>query len=207
MIAGCTDAGCPLVQDNIQRLAVTLYTELLSRLVSLINRYSAVQCSTVQYSAVQCSTVQYSIVQHSTSPGASSPTTSTLLQSYSSTLPASRTPTLLVRRRTVIQSSHHYLYCIVSGEQPAAGFVDLCYNYLQERLQKLFIESQLEKLSEKEKEIAKVKDNVKGHFSSSLLPLKLVIAKKTTSAPLINLIDRTSSVQEQPQSSWAPGSR
>ena len=44
----------------------------------------------------------------------------------------------------------------LAGEQPAAGFVDLCYNYLQERLQKLFIESQLEKLSEKEKEIAKV---------------------------------------------------
>ena len=57
-------------------------------------------------------------------------------------------------------SSHHYLYCIVSGEQPAAGFVDLCYNYLQERLQKLFIESQLEKLSEKEKEIAKVMDKI-----------------------------------------------
>ena len=101
VIAGCTDAGCPLVQDNIQRLAVTLYTELLSRLVSLINRYSA---------------VQYSIVQYSTSPGASSPTTNTLLQSYSSTLPASRTPTLLVRRRTVMQ----YLLtttCIVSSQE------------------------------------------------------------------------------------------
>ena len=46
----------------------------------------------------------------------------------------------------------------LTGEQSAAGFVDLCYNYLQERLQKLFIESQLEKLSEKEKEIAKVMD-------------------------------------------------
>ena len=52
VIAGCTDAGCPLVQDNIQRLAVNLYTELLSRLVSLINRYSAVQYSTVQYNAI-----------------------------------------------------------------------------------------------------------------------------------------------------------
>ena len=59
VISGCTDAGCPLVQDNIQRLAVTLYTELLSRLVSLINRYSAVQYSTVQYNTVQYSTVHH----------------------------------------------------------------------------------------------------------------------------------------------------
>ena len=97
----------------------------------------------------------------------------------------------------------------LAGEQPAAGFVDLCYNYLQERLQKLFIESQLEKLSEKEKEIAKEGQNNIYYllYFALLFPLKLVIAKKTTSAPLINLIDRTGSVQEQPHSSWAPGSR
>ena len=114
VIAGCTDAGCPLVQDNIQRLAVTLYTELLSRLVSLINRYSA---------------VQYSAVQYSTSPGASSPTTSTLLQSYSSTLPASRTPTLLVRRRTVMQY-RLTTTCIVSSRRRAACR-RLCRSVLQ----------------------------------------------------------------------------
>ena len=191
MLAGCTDAGCPLLQDNIQRLAVTLYTELLSRLVSLINRYSAVQCSTIQY------------ITRSIQPYHKHAAAVILFDS-----PGFQNPNSIGEEEDCHAiSSHHYLYCIVSGEQPAAGFVDLCYNYLQERLQKLFIESQLEKLSEKEKEIAKVKDNVKGHFSSSLFPLKLVIAKKTTSAPLINLIDRTSSVQEQPQSSWAPGSR
>ena len=201
MIAGCTDAGCPLVQDNIQRLAVTLYTELLSRLVSLINRYSAVQCSTVQYSAVQYSTIQY--ITRSIQPYHKHAAAVILFDS-----PGFQNPNSIGEEEDChATSSHLYLYYIVSGEQPAAGFVDLCYNYLQERLQKLFIESQLEKLSEKEKEIAKVKDNVKGHFSSSLFPLKLVIAKKTTSAPLINLIDRTGSVQEQPQSSWAPGSR
>ena len=163
--------------------------------------HQQVQCSTVQYSAVQYSTIQY--ITRSIQPYHKHAAAVILFDS-----PGFQNPNSIGEEEDCHAiSSHHYLYCIVSGEQPAAGFVDLCYNYLQERLQKLFIESQLEKLSEKEKEIAKVKDNVKGHFSSSLFPLKLVIAKKTTSAPLINLIDRTSSVQEQPQSSWAPGSR
>ena len=34
--------------------------------------------------------------------------------------------------------------------------MDLCYNYMQERLQNIFFKGQLEKLTEKEKEIAKV---------------------------------------------------
>ena len=44
----------------------------------------------------------------------------------------------------------------ISGDHQCAGFLDLCYNYMQERLQNIFFKSQLEKLTEKEKGIAKV---------------------------------------------------
>ncbi len=44
----------------------------------------------------------------------------------------------------------------VIGEKPAAGFVDLSYNYLQEKLQELFSSGLIEKLQAKQKPSEKV---------------------------------------------------
>ena len=47
------------------------------------------------------------------------------------------------------------LYTVL-GEKPAAGFVDLSYNYLQEKLQELFSSGLIEKLQAKQKPSEKV---------------------------------------------------
>jgi len=73
------------------------------------------------------------------------------------------------------------------GDKPSAGFVDLCYNYLQERLQFEFNNSQVDRLDEKEKELA-----------------KLMISKKSSSSPMINLIDRTNCLEKSTnKASWS----
>jgi len=116
--------GSPLVLDNVNRLAVNLYSELLTRLVSFINR------------SIRAEVKHSSSIILFDSPGFQNPT------------------------------------CV--GDKPNAGFVELCYNYLQERVQLLFSNSQLEQLGERDKSVA-----------------KLLISKKTNSSPMISLIDRT----------------
>jgi len=117
--------GSPLVLDNINRLAVNLYSELLTRLVSYINR------------SLKPKMKHSSSVILFDSPGFQNPN--------------------------------------IVGEKPSAGFVELCYNYLQERIQLLFSSSQLDQMSERDKHLA-----------------KLLVSKKSTSSPMISLIDRTS---------------
>jgi len=116
--------GSPLVLDNVNRLAVNLYSELLTRLVSFINR------------SIQAEVRHLSSVILFDSPGFQNPS------------------------------------CV--GDKPSAGFVELCYNYLQERVQLLFSNSQLEQLGERDRSVA-----------------KLLVSKKTNSSPMISLIDRT----------------
>jgi len=133
--------GSPLVLDNVCRLAVNLYSELLTRLVSLINR--SIHPNTAKQSS--------SLILFD-SPGFQNP-------------------------------------CCV-GDKPDAGFVELCYNYLQERLQLLFCNSQIEQLAEKDRCVA-----------------KLLVSKKTTSSPMINLIDRTNpTLSPSSKSSWTGSS-
>jgi len=134
--------GSPLVLDNVNRLAVNLYSELLTRLVSFINRSIRQE---VKHSS--------SIILFD-SPGFQNPS------------------------------------CI--GDKPDAGFVELCYNYLQERLQLLFCNSQVDQLGERDRSVA-----------------KLLVSKKTTSSPMISLIDRTNpaiSNTSSSRSSWAGAS-
>ena len=115
VISGCTDAGCPLVQDNIQRLAVTLYTELLSRLVSLINRYSAVQYSTVQYNAMQ-------YITRSIQPYHKHAAAVILFDS-----PGFQNPNSIGEEEDCHAiSSHHYVYCIVSQESSLPPALSIC---------------------------------------------------------------------------------
>jgi len=116
--------GSPLVLDNVNRLAVNLYSELLTRLVSFINR------------SIQTEVKHLSSVILFDAPGFQNPS------------------------------------CV--GDKPSAGFVELCYNYLQERVQLLFSNSQLEQLGERDRSVA-----------------KLLVSKKTNSSPMISLIDRT----------------
>eukprot|EP00092_Neocalanus_flemingeri_P063998 GFUD01077554.1.p1 GENE.GFUD01077554.1~~GFUD01077554.1.p1 ORF type:complete len:1054 (-),score=370.42 GFUD01077554.1:113-3274(-) len=128
--------GSPLVLDNVNRLAVNLYSELLTRLVTLINR------------SIHPEVKQSSSIILFDSPGFQNPS--------------------------------------CSGEKPNAGFVELCYNYLQERLQLLFCNSQVDQLGDRDKSVA-----------------KLLVSKKTTSSPMISLLDRTNpAVSMTSKSSW-----
>jgi len=130
-------SNCHLILDNVNRLAVNLYTELLSRLVSIVNR------SIKPFDKHSSSIILFD------SPGFQNPN------------------------------------CV--GDKPSAGFVDLCYNYLQERLQFEFNNSQVDRLDEKEKELA-----------------KLMISKKSSSSPMINLIDRTNCLEKSTnKASWS----
>lgn len=115
------DTGC-LAVDNVKRLAVNLYAELLSRLVSYINR--------------------------SLKPTAKQPCNIFIFDSPGFQNPAS------------------------AGDKPAAGFVDLCYNYLQEKLQNLFNTEKIEKIA-------------KGKGA-----MKMLFTKRGTPAPVINVLDR-----------------
>jgi len=130
--------GSPLVLDNVNRLAVNLYSELLTRLVSFINR------------SIRPRGKHSSSIILFDSPGFQNPT------------------------------------CV--GDKPSAGFVELCYNYLQERIQLLLSNSQMEQMGEKDKNVA-----------------KLLVSTKTTSSPMINLIDRTNPTASvtTPTNSWS----
>jgi myosin-18 len=132
--------GSPLVLDNVNRLAVNLYAELLTRLVSLINR------------SIRAEAKHSSSIILFDSPGLQNPS------------------------------------CV--GERPSAGFVELCYNYLQERLQLLFSSSQVEQLEDRDRSVA-----------------RLLLSKRTNSSPMISLIDRTNpAVSDAPQPGvWAGG--
>jgi len=134
--------GSPLVLDNVNRLAVNLYSELLTRLVSIINR------------SIQPKVKHSSSIILFDSPGFQNPS------------------------------------CV--GEKPSAGFVELCYNYLQERIQLLFSNSQVEQMGERDKSVA-----------------KLLVSKKTTSSPMISLIDRTNpaATATSAASSWTGSSQ
>ena len=116
------DSYSPLVQDNINRLAVNLYSELLNRLVSYINR------------SIQPRTKQFASMILFDCPGFQNPC---LVGTY---------------KNKILPGS----YSCLSGDRPSAGFVDLCYNYLQERIQMMFFSSPLERLSERDRNVAKV---------------------------------------------------
>ncbi|XP_023320885.1 unconventional myosin-XVIIIa [Eurytemora carolleeae] len=86
-----------LAVDNVRRLAVNLYSDLLSRLVTYINR------SLKPSSRQPCNIFLFD------SPGFQNPST--------------------------------------SGDKPSAGFVDLCYNYLQEKVQNMFNTEKIETIT------------------------------------------------------------
>jgi len=121
----------PLVLDNICRLAVNLYSDLLSRLVSLINRSIGPDPSNGD---------PHSSVILFDSPGFQNPSN--------------------------------------VGERQNAGFVELCFNYLQERLQQVFSENHLDNLTEREKVFTKLLSS--RHSGSS-------------NSQVLNLIESTSS--------------
>lgn len=66
-----------------------------------------------------------------------------------------------------MEGNYHSI-SITSGDRCSAGFVDLCYNYLHERLQLLFFNSQVDQLTEKEKSLAKVFDLFTALFAEKL---------------------------------------
>ena len=55
---------------------------------------------------------------------------------------------------------------MLAGDKPAAGFVDLCYNYLQEKIQNMFNTEKIDKIT-KGKGAMKV-GFISAHWSDNL---------------------------------------
>lgn len=119
----------PTMADNARRLAVNLYTELLSRLVKLINR--SIRPPVKQ----PCNMFMFD------SPGFQNPST--------------------------------------IGSKPAAGFVDLCYNYLQEKLQDMFTAQKVDSICQ------------------GKAARKMFFERRGSTKPILNLLEKQGSRAER----------